>query len=114
VRPRGLFTRLAHETTWFFCSRGAPSPRRSMLADYQLVVAAEILVWGCSPLVRLVYGFGGICPSRRALLRQGCYGFNVATSVRARHVERARMGVARHPVRDPTGYIATRVRRITS
>lgn len=86
-----------------------------VLADYQLVFAAEILVWGLFALsFGLVYGFGGMLSFAQALyFGMGCYGFNVATYKYALGTWSAiAAGVAAAFLfAIPTGYIATRVRR---
>jgi branched-chain amino acid transport system permease protein len=93
------------------CALAAPL----VLADYQLVFAAEILVWGLFALsFGLVYGFGGMLSFAQALyFGMGCYGFNLATYKYALGTWGAiGVGVAAACLFAlPTGYIATRVRR---
>jgi branched-chain amino acid transport system permease protein len=85
------------------------------LADYQLIFAAEILIWGLFALsFGLVYGFGGMLSFAQALyFGAGCYGFNLATYKYALGTWGAiGMGVfAAVAFALPTGYIATRVRQ---
>jgi len=93
------------------CALAAPL----VLVDYQLVFAAEILVWGLFALsFGLVYGFGGMLSFAQALyFGMGCYGFNLATYKYALDTWGAiGTGVAAACLfAIPTGYIATRVRR---
>jgi len=93
------------------CALAAPLA----LADYQLVFAAEILVWGLFALsFGLVYGFGGMLSFAQALyFGMGCYGFNLATYKYSLGTWGAiGAGVAAACLfAIPTGYIATRVRR---
>jgi branched-chain amino acid transport system permease protein len=86
-----------------------------VLVDYQLIFAAEILIWGLFALsFGLVYGFGGMLSFAQALFfGAGCYGFNVATFKFALGTWSA-VGagvVAAVLFAVPTGFIATRVRQ---
>ncbi len=85
------------------------------LADYQLIFAAEILIWGLFALsFGLVYGFGGMLSFAQALFfGAGCYGFNVATFKYALGTWSGILsGVAAAVLfAIPTGFVATRVRQ---
>jgi branched-chain amino acid transport system permease protein len=86
-----------------------------VLVDYQLVFAAEILIWGLFALsFGLVYGFGGMLSFAQALFfGAGCYGFNVATFKYSLGTWSAVIsGVAVAVLfAIPAGFVATRVRQ---
>jgi len=85
-----------------------------VLVDYQLIFAAEILIWGLFALsFALVYGFGGMLSFAQALFfGAGCYGFNLATFKYSLGTWGAIFsGIAAAVLfAIPTGFIATRVR----
>jgi len=86
-----------------------------LLVDYQLIFAAEILIWGLFALsFALVYGFGGMLSFAQALFfGAGCYGFNVATFKYSLGTWGAiASGLAAAVLfAIPAGFIATRVRQ---
>ena len=106
-----------HERVWpgvaLLAACALPAPL--VLVDYQLIFAAEILIWGLFALsFGLVYGFGGMLSFAQALFfGAGCYGFNLATFKYSLGTwEAITMGFGAAVLfAIPTGYIATRVRQ---
>ncbi|MGI9385739.1 MAG: branched-chain amino acid ABC transporter permease, partial [Methyloligellaceae bacterium] len=86
-----------------------------VLADYQRVFVAEILIWGLFALsFSLVYGFGGMLSFAQAVFfGMGCWGFNFGTFYLGANTWGAVASAiaAAMLFALPVGYIATRARQ---
>jgi branched-chain amino acid transport system permease protein len=85
-----------------------------LLADYQRVLTAEILIWGLFAMsFALVFRYGGMLSFAQAVFfGAGCYGFNLATlrfQLNTWGALACAIGLAAL-LAVPVGYIATRVR----